>query len=117
MKYAYWIVTGLVSLILLASAGFYVFENAQVSSEFVKLGFPTWVIYPLAFAKVAAVLVILFRKNRSLTEWAYAGLFFDILLAAIAHLTIADGGQWTAVVALFMLMTSYFLGKKVRSFE
>lgn len=114
MKYAYWIITGLLCLMLTVSAGFYIFQNAEVASEFVKLGFPTWVIYPLAVAKISAVAVILLRKNRVLVEWAYAGLFFNILLAAIAHITIADGEQWSAVVALILLMSSYFLGKKVR---
>ena len=114
MKIAYWIITGLLCAMLTFSAGMYIVNYTDITSEFVKLGFPTWVIYPLAFCKLASVVVILVRKNRSLVEWAYAALFFNITLAFISHITIADGEQWGALAALIMLMASYFLGKKVR---
>jgi hypothetical protein len=114
MKYAYWVITALFCALLTFSAGMYVFNYAEVSSEFVKLGFPTWIIYPLVAFKIAGIITILWRKNRSLVEWAYAGFSLNILLALFAHLTIADGDQWGAIVALVLVLTSYFLGKKVR---
>ena len=115
MKYAYWIITGLFCAMMTFSGVMYFVNYDYVSSEFVKLGFPTWVIYPLAFLKIVGVITILWRKNRSLLEWAYAGFFFNITMAFISHLLIADGEQWGALVALVMLISSYFLGKKVRA--
>jgi len=114
MKYAYWIVTILFCALLTFSAGMYFLNYDEVSSEFVKLGFPTWVIYPLAVLKLAGIAVVIIRKNRSLVEWAYAGFFFNVLLALTAHFTIADGELWGALVALLFILASYFLGKKVR---
>jgi hypothetical protein len=114
MKYAYWVITALFCGLLTFSAGTYVVNYADVSSEFVKLGFPTWVIYPLVAFKIAGIIAILWRKNRSLVEWAYAGFSLNILLALFAHLTISDGDQWGAIVALVLVLASYFLGKKVR---
>ena len=114
MKYAYWIVTVLFCALLTFSAGMYIVNHEDISSEFIKLGFPTWVVYPLAVMKLGGVAVILIRKNRALVEWAYAGFFFTILLAFVAHITIADGDQWGALVALSLMLSSYFLGRKVR---
>ncbi|AZQ43194.1 DoxX family protein [Nonlabens ponticola] len=114
MKIAYWIVTVLFCLMMTFSAGMYLFNSEYIFTEFVKLGFPTWIVYPLAGAKLLGVATILIRKNRSLVEWAYAGFFFNILLAMLAHIVIVDGEQWGALVALIMAMSSYFLGKKAR---
>ncbi len=114
MKYAYWIITGLFCAMMIFSSVMYLFNYEYISSEVVKLGFPTWIIYPLAALKLGGVVTILIRKNRSLVEWAYAGFFFNIMLALIGHVTIADGEQWGAVVALSLCLASYFLGKKAR---
>jgi glucose dehydrogenase len=114
MKYLYWIVTSLFCGLMLFSSGMYFINHHFVATEFIKLGFPTWIVYPLAGLKLAGVVVILWRKNQALVEWAYAGFFFNILIAFTAHMTIADGEQWSALVALLLSLTSYFLGKKVR---
>ena len=113
-KILYWITTGLLSLMLLGSAGMYFFKNADVVMEFEKLGFPTWVIYPLAICKILAVAVILSNKGGWLKQWAYAGLFFNFTLAFFAHVMVGDGDQFGALIALILLLGSYFLGKTVR---
>ncbi|MEM8526726.1 MAG: DoxX family protein [Bacteroidota bacterium] len=97
----------------LLSAGMYFFNYKEIAKTFGTLGYPAYVIYPLAIAKVLAVIAILTRKNASLTEWAYAGLFFDFVLALMAHLEAQDGEFGGAVVALVLLFTSYFVGKKM----
>lgn len=51
VKIIYWISTGLLSLLLLMSAGMYVFDHNTVSEMFVSFGYPTYIIYPLAIAK------------------------------------------------------------------
>ncbi|WP_194851551.1 DoxX family protein [Nonlabens antarcticus] len=114
MKYTYWIVTVLFCAMMVVTAAMYFVNYDEFSSEFIKLGFPTWLMYPLAALKILGAAVILIRNNRSLVEWAYAGFVFNILLAFTAHLTIADGDQWTALTALLLALGSYFLGNKVR---
>ena len=112
-KIIYWIATGLLSALLLMSAGLYVFNNEEVSQTFMALGYPTYIIYPLAVAKISAVLVILSQKLTLLKEWAYAGLFFNFILATSAHINIHDGDQIGGIIALILLITSYIFNKKI----
>lgn len=77
------------------------------------LNHPTYLIYPLASLKVFGVIVILFRKNSWFTEWAYAGFFFNAILASAAHYN-ADHGIGLSYVVIPLILVSYFLGKKVR---
>ena len=112
-KWIHWISTGLLSLMMLMSAGMYFFNNAQVSEIFTSLGFPTFIIYPLAIAKVLGLVAIWTRKSKMLLEWAYAGFFFDFILAMSAHLVVNDGQFTGALIALVLLATSYISGKKV----
>ena len=113
-KILYWIATGLLSLMFLGSAAMYFVKNADVTLVFESLAFPTWIIYPLAICKIAAVTVILSNKGGVLKQWAYAGLFFNTTLAFFAHLIVGDGEQIGAIIAMVLLLSSYFLGKKVR---
>ena len=93
---------------MLMSAGMYVFNNAEVSKEFTNLGFPLWIIYPLATAKILGLIAIWTRKSKILTQWAYAGFFFNFLLAGSAHIAIGDGKFPGAVLAIVLLLTSYY---------
>lgn len=113
IKIIYWTSTGLLSVMLLLSAGMYLFNNEMVQSTFTALGYPTYIIYPLAFAKIAAVAVLLSQKESNLKEWAYAGLAFDFILAFFAHYMISDGDQMGAVIAMILLIVSYISGKKL----
>ena len=79
LRATYWLVTGLLSLLMLFAAANYVFKHDLIADVFTKLGYPTYLIYPLAVAKVLGVVAILTKKSRALKEWAYAGFFFDFL--------------------------------------
>lgn len=113
MKYIYWTSTGIVCLLMLYSAGMYLTNYEAVKGFFEHFGYPTYIIYPLAVLKLLGVVVILWRKHRSLTEWAYAGFFFDFVLAVAAHYT-TDGNVQLSLFALLLLLTSYFTDKYVR---
>lgn len=112
-KIIYWSSTILLSALLITSAGMYVFNNVVVSEMFKAFGYPTYIIYPLAIAKVAAVIVLLSQKQSNIKEWAYAALFFEFILAFFAHFMIGDGEQMGAVMAIALLLISYFFGKKI----
>ena len=114
-KIIYWIATALLSLLVLFSAGMYFFNHAEIANVFTSLGFPTYIIYPLATLKILGLIVILGNIGGNLKEWAYAGFFFNFVLAFFAHLMVGDGEQFGALMALVFLLASYFLGKKVRS--
>ncbi len=113
MKIAYWIVTALLCLMMLGSAGMYLVNHAEVIKIFEQLHYPSYIVYPLAIAKILGVIAILTRKSPTLTEWAYAGFFFDLLLAASAHYFANVPSPLLASIGLVLLLASYFLGKKV----
>ena len=106
-KWIYRITTGLLSLQMIMAASFYVIQNDMVSAVFGTLGFPTFIIYPLALAKVLGIIAILTKKSDRLKEWAYAGFFFNFLLSATAHIAIGDAEHNGALVALACLIASY----------
>ena len=69
-KVIYWIATGLLSAFMLMNALMYVFQNQMVSDMFISLGYPTYIIYLLAVAKVLGIAAILTRRSMLLKEWA-----------------------------------------------
>lgn len=109
----YWIATILLSLIFLYSAQMYFFKTEMVEGFFEGFNFPTYIIIPLAVIKILGVIMILWRKSNWLTEWAYAGFFFDLVLATAAHQD-AGHGLGLSLIGIPILFVSYFFGKKVR---
>jgi len=80
----------------------------MIHGFFENLGYPTYLIYPLAIAKILGLIAIWTRLSRTLTEWAYAGFFFDVILALVAHLSVSDGGHTFALVGVILVLVSRF---------
>ena len=110
-KWIFYISTGLLTALMLMSAGMYIFNYGEVSTTFNGLGYPSFIIYPLAVAKVLGIIAIWTKQSRTLTEWAYAGFFFDTLLAAQAHIMANDGGWLPAVIGTILVLVSYNTNK------
>lgn len=111
-KIIYLISTGLLTLVMLFSAGNYFFQTTMVYEAFAALGYPEYLVIPLGLAKLFGLAAIWFVPNQSLKEWAYAGFFFDVVLAFLAHVMVSDGLFPGALMAFVFLMTSYFSRKK-----
>ncbi len=112
LKISYYIATGLFCLIMIGSALMYIFAHDLAVQAYENLGFPTWMIYPSAVAKLLGVTAILTRRSRMLKEWAYAGFFFDAALALTSHLIAQDGGYILAAIALAAIVVSRGLEEK-----
>lgn len=112
-KLIFYIATGLMSIMMVLSAGMYVFNYAEVAPIFTSLGYPTYIIYPLAAAKMLGLIAIWSSYNKTLKEWAYAGFFFDFILALSAHLNVGDGEFAPSLAALVLWSVSYIFDKKV----
>lgn len=112
-RIVYWIATGALSALLLFSAVAYFAKYETIREVFTGLGFPSWIIRPLAVAKILGVVAIISRKSETLKEWAYAGICFDLLLAIGAHLSVGDGKFAPAVVCLVLLAVSYALDRQL----
>lgn len=105
-KIIYWIATAIMCLIFAGSAGMYILKYGEVLQIFPQLGFPAWLVAPLAGLKILAIIAVLSNKSKLLKEWAYAGFFFDAVLAFAAHHYAQDGQGAIAVVAIVATIIS-----------
>src|SRR5882724_12122315 len=104
-KIFYWIITGLFSAFMLFSAIPDILIVPDSITFMNGLGYPTYIIPFLGVAKLLGIIAILIPGYPRIKEWAYAGLFFDLIGAtysAIAH----DGLQ---PQISFMLLPIAFL--------
>ena len=85
-------------------------ESAKLVRD---LGFPLFIAYVLPVTKILGVVAILTKKSKTLKEWAYAGFFFDFVLAALAHYFSGIPSPVGAIVALVLLMASYYFDRKI----
>ncbi len=112
-KFIYWLATGLLCLMMLGSAGMYILNHAEVAKIFNALDYPTYIIYPLAMAKILGVTAILTKYSKFLKDLAYAGFFYDFLLAASAHYFAGVTSPFLAITALILLVVSFVLDRKL----
>jgi hypothetical protein len=95
---AYWITTGI--LVFCMTGGIFEMVGAQATVDGIqKLGYPAYIIPVLGLAKVLAIAAILWPGLPRLKEWAYAGLFFNMMGALASHLA-HDDGPWIVIVNL-----------------
>lgn len=114
-KIIYLIATVLLSIMMLMSAGMYVFNHEEISGLFTSFGYPTYIIYPLAIAKLLGLFAIWNPRFKVLKEWAYAGFLFNFVMAFFAHYMIGDGEQGGALIALVLLVVSYIFNKRKKN--
>lgn len=112
-KIIYWIATGILCALFIMGAMMYLFNYPRAEGFFISLGFPTWIIYPLATLKILGPLMILTKKSLFLKELAYAGFLFDATLALFAHIMVADGEYLFAILALVFTTISWIYDRKV----
>ncbi|MDU9004641.1 DoxX family protein [Sedimentitalea todarodis] len=73
-KYVYWIATGLVALVYLGAAAFYISSHDMVAGMYREvLGYPTYIIWPLAILKIVGAVVILWRPSAVLADLGLCG--------------------------------------------
>jgi len=77
-----------------------IFNDEMFSKRFAALGYPTYIIFPLAIAQILGLIAICYNKAGTLKEWAYAGLFFDFILAMLAEMHAVDGEYISSPIAL-----------------
>lgn len=107
--YIYWISTGLLSLLYLGSASLYATKGEWVRKVLTDLGFAaSWLVPFMILVKVLGPAAILLRVSVPLSDLAYAGIFFHLLLSGLAHLGVRKpAGAVPAVVGLILLAASF----------
>ena len=113
-KVIYWLATLILCGVMMYSASMYFMNTEMVEGFFEHFNYPAYLVIPLAVAKVLGVIMVLWRGSQWLTEWAYAGFFFDVVLAFFAHYTAGDSVSFT-LITMIALLVSYFFGKEIRS--
>lgn len=113
-KIIYYVSTGLLTVLMLFSAGMYIFNHEEVAGMFTNFGYPTYIIYPYAVAKILGLFALWFMDGTKIKEWAYAGFFFAFIFASFAHIMIGDGEQMGAIIAMVLLIVSYIFNNKIK---
>lgn len=114
-KLIYWIATGIVCVIYFGGATFYATNGDMARGIYGQLGYPAYLVSLLIIAKFAAPIAILVRKPVWLSDLAYTGMFWHLLLAISAHVNAGDFGFPPAVVGLIALGVSFFWQNKARA--
>jgi DoxX-like family len=103
----YWIFTGLFSAFMIFSAVPDAISTADAVKFMNSLGYPNYIIPFLGIAKLLGVIAILIPGFRGIKEWAYAGLFFDLVGATYS--VIATNGFQPAVLIMVLPITFLFI--------
>lgn len=113
-KRFYWIVTGLMAAFMLMASVPDILRVPQAIDLFAHLGYPAYLLPFLGTAKTLGVVAVLVPGFRTLKEWAYAGLIFDLLGAAYSHLSVGDPpSAWAMpVIGLILVGGSYVLYRR-----
>jgi hypothetical protein len=107
----YWVSTALFSAFMFASG----VGNALVTEDSVKflsgdLGYPEYIIPFLGLTKMIGSVVLLIPGFPRIKEWAYAGLFFDLLGAtySVVAVTGFSAGMMLMPVVVGIEAISYW---------
>jgi uncharacterized membrane protein YphA (DoxX/SURF4 family) len=107
-KIAYWVSTGLVTVLSLFAAFAYLSGNPQAVEGFTHVGYPQQLRILLGIAKGLGAIVLVIPGVPKLKEWAYAGFTFAWIAAVPAHYLAKDGPKaFSPLVLLILLFISY----------
>lgn len=112
----YWVFTIVFGALMVFSSVGGIGPNEQTIQIFHKgLGYPIYFIQFISWAKIIGVVALLLPINKTLKEWAYAGLFFD--LAAAVYSGIAASGKFDPMMLTMLAwilpgVLSYYFWKK-----
>jgi hypothetical protein len=117
-KTLYWIFTILFALIMLSTA----VPNVMMSEDSIALihtalGYPEYFIMFIGIVKILGVIGILIPGYPRVTEWAYAGLFFDLAAATISGIAAQglNAGQFGMLIFIAPGVLSYiYYHKKLK---
>lgn len=110
----YWATTGLVLFFLVPGSIMNIMQTSDWVDVFNQLGYPTYLLPFLGVAKLSGCVVLLLPKYNRLKEWAYAGIFFDLVGAVYSNLTV-NGFDPTMIImfiAIGAVLASYWLWLK-----
>lgn len=116
VNYIYWISTALLSLLYFASACLYIAKADFVRNAQAELGYSAPHLVPLMIVvKILGPAAILSRVNLALSDLAYAGMLYHLLLSAFAQLAVnKPKDSIPAAAGLILLAASFVTQNTVR---
>src|SRR5262249_12786292 len=93
----YWIPTVLVALGAAAGGLADVSGDGSAREVLAHLGYPAYFGALLGVAKLLGALALVVPVPRTVREWAYAGLTFDVIAAAVSILAVGDPPSGIAI--------------------
>jgi hypothetical protein len=117
-KTLYWVFTIMFALIMFATA----VPNVMMSQDSIALihtvlGYPEYFIMFIGIVKILGVIGILIPGYPRVTEWSYAGLFFDLAAATVSGIVVQgfDPAQFGMLIFFAPGVLSYiYYHKKLR---
>jgi uncharacterized membrane protein YphA (DoxX/SURF4 family) len=115
----YWIFTGLFGFLMFFSAIPDILSSPVAIEGMHKgLGYPVYFVPFIGVAKTLGVIAILVPGFPRLKEWAYAGLFFDLIGATYSIIAVGNiQGVGFMVLPLALAVTSYLFYTKRRKLQ
>lgn len=116
-KTLYWIFTGLFAAFMIFSSIPDILVVPDALTFMTHLGYPKYFIPFIGWAKLLGVVAILVPGFPKLREWAYAGLFYDLIGAAYSQIANGDpiAGPIFMVLPISFWTISYIYNRKIQS--
>lgn len=115
-KILYWTVTGIFAAFMISTSVPDIVKQKEAVEFISNLGYPDYFIPFIGVAKILGCIAILVPGFPRLKEWAYAGLFFDLIGASFS--LVSKFGfkvdMLFMAVCIAVLFTSYFLHHKLQ---
>jgi hypothetical protein len=115
----YWIFTIIfAALMIFSSYGSIIVNEDSKTLIHDQLGYPVYFIPFTGWAKLIGSIIILIPGLKTVKEWAYAGLFFDLI--AVVYSSIALSGTVDPMMAFLLvwfvpgILSYYFWKRKMR---
>ena len=109
-KIAYWIFTSLFAFVMLGSAIPDILVVPMAVQGFKEMGYPAYLIPFLGWAKLFGVAALFIPGFPRVREWAYAGLFIDLIGATYS---VANSGKAVSDWAPMLVFVGIGIGSYV----
>jgi len=117
--YTYWISTTFLVLLYFVSAAMYIAKSQFVRETLEGLGYSAPLLVPfMTTVKILGPIAILWHFNVALSDLAYAGIFYHLILSGIAHLGVRKPkGAIPAALGLLFLLASFATQNSARDLQ
>lgn len=113
MNVLYWVFTGLFCFFMLGSAiPDILMDPAAIAGMHGELGYPLYFVPYIGVAKALGVLALLIPGSARIKEWAWAGLFFDLISAAFSLAALGKPDAFFLALPLSVGATAYYFYRR-----